>query len=318
MIIANEERRVMLTAPAKVNLGLSLTGRLPNGYHGIRTVMTSLDFGDRVCVGFDDEGGHGRSMPGKAHISLTCPGSDLPCDERNLAYRAAKLLIEKFGLTRPIEIIIEKWIPVAAGLAGGSGDAAAVMTGMNMLFDLGLTNEELCELGVGLGADVPYCICRGTMLCEGIGEILTPLPEITGIPVLLVNPGMEFSTKDVYEAWDHVKDPYRPSIDALATFIRSAGQKGDPAGTVKITPETVKKLSSRLGNTFEPIAIKKFPEIGEIIDRLIELGACGALMSGTGPTVFGLFDYEDRMIKAAMTLNVEYGDDIFVQTAHTI
>ena len=200
----------------------------------------------------------------------------LPCNENNLVYKAAHMLMEEFGIRKGLKIKLKKFIPVAAGMAGGSSDAAAVLFGVNKMFDLGLTMEELKERGVKIGADVPYCIMRGTALSEGIGEILTPLPPMPQCQVLIAKPGVSVSTKFVYENLhaNELKKEQHPDIDGMVEAIR----RGDLYG-----------VAEKFGNVLETVTEKEYPVIGEIKDKMKEMGAVNALMSGSGPTVFGLF-----------------------------
>ena len=200
----------------------------------------------------------------------------LPDNENNLGYRAAKLLMDEFGIRDGVEIKMKKFIPVAAGMAGGSSDAAAVLFGLNKMFGLGLSKKELMERGVRLGADVPYCIMRGTALSEGIGEIMTPLPPMPQCRVLIAKPAVSVSTKHVYESLNlpSLGAEAHPDIDAM----RAAIEKKDLSGVV-----------SQLGNVLETVTIPENPVIQTLKDKMMKMGADGSLMSGSGPTVFGLF-----------------------------
>lgn len=207
----------------------------------------------------------------------------LPVNEDNLVYKAAKLLMDEFHVTRGVKIRLEKHIPVAAGMAGGSSDAAAVMVGVNRLFRLGLSRKELMERGVKIGADVPYCILRGTALAEGIGEKLTPLTPAPDCHVLIAKPPISVSTKFVYENLHLDQLEVHPDIDG----IRRAIEEGDLCGMV-----------SRMGNVLETVTIPAYPQIGQISELMKENGALGAMMSGSGPTVFGIYDDERKAMAA--------------------
>lgn len=209
----------------------------------------------------------------------------VPDGEGNLAYRAAKLLADEFGITDGVTIKIKKYIPVAAGMAGGSTDAAAVMVGMNRLFSLGLSRKDLMERGVKLGADVPYCIMRGTALSEGIGEILTELPPAPQCHIVLAKPQVSVSTKAVYGKLraNELAPEQHPDIDGMTEAIKN----GDLDGVV-----------ARLGNVLETVTIPDHPEIGTIKNIMMECGAEGSLMSGSGPTVFGIFKEEEKAKRA--------------------
>ncbi len=258
-------RELKLRAMAKVNLGLDVLRKREDGYHDLRMVMQSVEVYDRIRLRVTERPG----------IRLETDLSSLPADEGNLAYRAAKLLMEEFQVREGLSIELEKHIPVAAGLAGGSSDGAAVLVGVNRLFDLGLDLEELQKRGVKLGADIPYCLLRGTALAEGIGDRLTPLPKAPGAWVVLAKPKVRVSTGFVYgnlragELRDH------PDIDGQVEAIR----RGDLYG-----------MAEKMGNVLETVTIPAFPVIREIKAVMMDCGAVNAMMSGSGPTVFGLFD----------------------------
>jgi len=202
-------------------------------------------------------------------------------DENNIAYKAAKKLMDEFQIQEGVHIVLEKHIPVAAGMAGGSSNAAAVLVGMNRLFSLGLSQEELMERGVSLGADVPYCVMRGTVLAEGIGEILTPLPPLPKCYVLIAKPSISVSTKHVYEKLDSKEIEEHPDIDGILEGLENGN---------------LRKIADSMGNVLEKVTIEEYPIIEDIKRTMKEAGALNAMMSGSGPTVFGLF--EDK--KAAM------------------
>lgn len=255
-----------LKAYGKINLGLDVLRRRENGYHEVKMIMQTVKIFDKLDLYRRREAG----------ITVSTNLSYLPANENNLVYKAAKLLFDEFQIQGGLQIQLKKFIPVAAGMAGGSSDAAAVLFGVNKMFHLGLTMEELMERGIRIGADVPYCIMRGTALSEGIGEILTPLPAAPQCHVLIAKPGVSVSTKMVYENL-HVNQlgpEYHPDIDCLIQCIR----KGD-----------IHSLASHMGNILETVTIAKYPVIDRIKQRMKELGALGAVMSGSGPTVFGLF-----------------------------
>ena len=258
--------KMELKALGKINLGLDVLGRRENGYHDVRMVMQTVYLYDQIVI-------TKTKQPGvKAETNLFY----LPVDENNLACRAAKMLIDEFNITEGVHISMDKKIPVSAGMAGGSADAAAVLFGVNKMFGLGLSKQELMERGVRLGADVPYCIMRGTALSEGIGEILTPLPPMPQCRVLIAKPAVSVSTKHVYESLNlpSLGAEAHPDIDAM----RAAIEKKDLSGVV-----------SQLGNVLETVTIPENPVIQTLKDKMMEMGADGSLMSGSGPTVFGLF-----------------------------
>lgn len=258
-------RQMDLKALAKINLGLDVLGRREDGYHEVRMVMQSIYLYDNVML-------ERREEPG---IELSSNLYYLPDDSGNIAYKAARMLMEEFGLPGGVRIILEKHIPVAAGMAGGSSNAAAVLFGMNRLFDLGLSRQELMERGVRLGADVPYCIIRGTVLAEGIGEKLTVLPSIPRCAVLIAKPPISVSTRIVYEALDSKEIVKHPDIDGLIQALEEGSLKG---------------VASCMGNVLEDVTIPKYPVIQDIKEEMLLAGALNAMMSGSGPTVFGLFE----------------------------
>lgn len=268
---------IRLKARAKINLGLDVVRRRPDGYHEVRMVMQMLQLYDQITISKTDAAG--------IHIRTNLPY--LPNDERNIAYRAARLLTERYGIRQGIHIDIDKHIPVAAGMAGGSTDCAAVLYGMNRLFRLGLKPEELRALGVKLGADVPYCLLRCTALSEGIGELLTPVAPLPDCPILVAKPSVSVSTKHVYEHLKLNADTVHPDIDGMVAALR----RQDMAGVIE-----------RLGNVLETVTIPEHPVIARIKEQMLASGAAGALMSGSGPTVFGLFDDEKRAEKALRDL----------------
>ena len=255
-----------LKALAKINLGLDVTGRRENGYHDVRMIMQSVYLYDNVRL--EKTGADGE-------IRLKSNLGYLPADENNIAYKAAKILTEEFDIREGVQITLDKHIPVAAGMAGGSSDAAAVLFGMNRMFGLHLSQQELMDRGVKLGADVPYCIMRGTVLAEGIGEILTPLPAMPKCTVLIAKPPVSVSTKTVYEALDSQEITEHPDIDGII--------KGLEAGSLK-------QVAQCMGNVLEDVTIPMYPVIDQIKQEMLAAGAAGAMMSGSGPTVFGLFE----------------------------
>ena len=291
-------KRASYLSPAKINLGLDIQKRLPDGYHEVRMVMQTLDLCDTVSVCVQEPASSGEHA-----VTLSCPGSGLPEDERNLAFRAAELLREEFDLRCDIGIVIDKRIPVAAGLAGGSGNAAAVLRALNDLCALGLSLEELCARGKSLGADVPYCLMQGTVLAEGIGERLTPLPDLTEGCVLLVKPAVSVATGWAYETWDLTEDPFHPDIDALAACMKQGGAR-----------DRFLRAADLLGNSFEPVIFSRYAVVAKIRETMLALGAAGALMSGSGPTVFGLFADDQAMAAAAEKMRELYQDAFVAQT----
>lgn len=284
--------KIKLKALGKINLGLDVLGRRPNGYHDVRMVMQTVYLYDQILLEKTDKEG----------ISLKTNLFYLPVNENNLAYRAAKMLIDEFAIKEGVHISLEKHIPVAAGMAGGSSNAAAVLYGMNRLFQLGLTDQELMDRSVQLGADVPYCIMRGTVLAEGIGEKLTPLPAMPKCHVLLAKPPISVSTQKVYEKLDAQEVTKHPDIDGILLGL----QTGD-----------LEKITSSMGNVLENVTITEYPQIERIKDVMKEEGALNAMMSGSGPTVFGIYD--DKMLArraAARIREEQLAKQVHVTTMH--
>ncbi len=278
---------------AKINLTLDVTGKLENGYHTVEMVMQSIALHDDVQVKIT----RGEKKP--QGITLHCNLPYLPTDGRNLAYRAAELFYETTGvLLESCEIHIEKRIPVAAGLAGGSTDAAAVLRALNELHETGLDEDALCAMGVKLGADVPYCVRGGTMLAKGIGEELSALPPMPHCYVVLCKPPFAVSTKEVYEQIDAAEIEERPDT---AGMIKALENK-DYAGVCRA-----------LSNVMETVTARKRRQIDEIKRVLMENGADGALMSGSGPSVYGLFQDEGRARTAAKMLHRRFADTFFTE-----
>lgn len=264
---------ISLKALAKINLGLDVVRRREDGYHEVRMIMQTIQLYDRLDIKRTQE--HG--------IQIQTNLSFLPVNENNLIYKAAKLLMDEFSITDGVSVKLDKRIPVAAGMAGGSTDAAAMLIGVNRLFSLGLTKRQLMERGVQIGADVPYCIMRGTALAEGIGEALSPLPPMVKCPVLIAKPSISVSTKFVYQNLKLDDTTIHPDIDRLIDDIKA---------------KNLHDIAAHMGNVLETVTIPNYPVIDEIKKHMLSNGAVGAMMSGSGPTVFGLFDDEDTAKKA--------------------
>ena len=261
-----------LNAYAKINLGLDVIGRLPNGYHEVKMIMQSVGICDELTFEKQPSG-----------ITVTTDSGELPTDENNLIYRAAKLLLDTCAVKEGVRIHLTKRIPIAAGMAGGSTDAAATLKAVNQLFRFGKSKEELMELGVKIGADVPYCILGGTALAEGIGERLTPLPPMPDCHLLVAKPDINVSTKYVYTTLDAAPILFHPDIDGMTAAIFA----GDLTG-----------ITAKLGNVLETVTVPAHPIISKIKEKFLELGSDGVLMSGSGPTVFGIFSDKTAAEKA--------------------
>lgn len=264
--------RIQMKALAKVNLGLDVIRRREDGYHEVKMIMQTVRLYDRIILEKTQQG-----------ISMETNLSFLPVNEQNIAYRAAKMLMDEFHIQGGLHIKIDKHIPVAAGMAGGSTDGAAVLYGVNKIFELGLTKRQLMERGVKLGADVPYCIMRGTVLSEGIGEILTPVSSLPDCHILIAKPPVSVSTKHVYENLKLDKIEKHPDIDGMIEALRMEDLHG---------------VTQRMENVLETVTIPEHPEIQQIKDLMIKDGALNALMSGSGPTVFGIFDDREKGMRA--------------------
>ena len=252
-----------IKAYAKINLGLDVVKRLPNGYHQVKMILQTVDLFDKLTLEKTSSG-----------ITLTTDSDELPADGDNLIYRAAELMREKYHFTEGIHIHLEKKIPIAAGMAGGSTDAAATMKGISRLLGLDAPLPQLMEYGVAIGADVPYCIMGGTALAEGIGDILTALPPAPDCVILVAKPDISVSTKYVYEHLDAAGLKSHPDIDGMKDAIEAGSLQG---------------ILDRMGNVLETVTIPAHPVIDTIKRRMRELGAVNSLMSGSGPTVFGIF-----------------------------
>lgn len=276
-------------AYAKINLGLDVIRRREDGYHEVKMIMQNIGIHDELTFRKQAEG-----------ITLKIDRVDLPTDGNNLIYKTAKLIKEEYGITEGVRIDLKKRIPIAAGLAGGSTDAAAVFWGMNELFDLGMSREKMCELGVRIGADVPYCIMGGTAIAEGIGEKLTPLPDAPNAVVLIAKPDINVSTKDVYQNLNVPELKVHPDIDGMTKAIIRHDLDG---------------IIERMDNVLENVTVRMHPVIDEIKSFMRSNGAARAMMSGSGPTVFGIYTDQAQAADAYMKLKeTGLAKDIFVTT----
>lgn len=271
--------RVYEKAYGKINLSLDVLGRRANGYHDVSMVMQTVDLYDVITL---------RKLSYRDGIILTTDVDNIPLDEGNIVYKAIKLVKEEYGIDIGVSADIKKRLPVAAGMGGGSADSAAALRGMNTLFELGLKSERLEELGVRLGADVPFLIKGGIALAEGIGEKLTALPAFPECSLVIVNPNVSVSTKEVYEAFDSLTEVVHPDIKKLTDSLG----KEDLGYIVKL-----------LGNVLEDVTIKKHGIIDEIKRLLVENGAVFSMMTGSGPTVFGIFEDEEKAVMAGEKLS---------------
>ncbi|WP_017434471.1 4-(cytidine 5'-diphospho)-2-C-methyl-D-erythritol kinase [Saccharococcus caldoxylosilyticus] len=261
--------RLLVKAPAKINLSLDVLHKRPDGYHEVKMVMTTIDLADRIeLIPRADDA-----------IQIISQNRFVPDDHRNLAYQAAKLLKETFSIKQGVAISITKHIPVAAGLAGGSSDAAATLRGLNKLWDLGLTLDELAELGAQIGSDVSFCVYGGTAIATGRGEKITPIPSPPPCWVVLAKPSIGVSTAEVYRNLK-VKEVVHPDVDAM---VEAIGRQDYFA------------ICQLVGNVLEEVTLKMHPEVAHIKEQMRRFGADAVLMSGSGPTVFGLVQHDSRM-----------------------
>ena len=266
-----------LKAYAKINLGLDVVRKREDGYHEVRMIMQTVKLFDKLNLRLIDED----------EIRIKTNLGFLAVDENNLVYKAIKLIKDTYGVRKGMEVDLFKVIPVAAGMAGGSTDCAAALFGAARLFGLKLPQKELMELGVKLGADVPYCVMRGTALSEGIGEVLTPLSAMPDCKILIAKPPISVSTKFVYDHLDSKESYEHPDIDGMVAAIK----EGDLMG-----------IADRLGNVLETVTIPEYPVIEDIKNYMKEHGAVNALMSGSGPTVFGIYEDEEQALAAKKEL----------------
>ena len=280
--------QITVRALAKINLGLDVLGKREDGYHEVRMVMQTVNLFDTLEI--TRTSGAGVTMETNRHF--------LPVDDNNLCVRAAKLMQEEFDLSGGLHIRLFKRIPVAAGMAGGSSDAAAALVGVNRMFHLGLSTKELMDRGVKIGADVPYCVMRGTALAEGIGEKLTKLPPMPFCYVLIGKPGINVSTKFVYGNLNLEKIEHHPDIDGIRAAIERKDLKG---------------IASKMGNVLELVTCPAYPVIDEIKALMLREGALNAMMSGSGPTVFGLFRDPAAAHGAWEELSASYRDTFLTQ-----
>lgn len=262
-------KQINLKAMAKINLGLDVVRRREDGYHDLRMIMQTIRLYDRVRLSATRSGG----------VRLKTNLGFLPTDQGNHAWMAAQMLLDEFAIKDGVYIDLQKHIPVAAGLAGGSSDAAAVLVGMNILFRLGLSQEQLCLRGVKIGADVPYCIMRGTALAEGIGDRLAPLPDIPHCSIVVAKPDVRVSTKYVYTHLVLDEHTQHPDIDAQAESIR----RGD-----------LREMCAHCGNVLETVTETAYPKITQLKQQMKDGGALAAMMSGSGPSVFGIFTEKEQ------------------------
>ncbi|NFI04760.1 4-(cytidine 5'-diphospho)-2-C-methyl-D-erythritol kinase [Clostridium botulinum] len=277
-----------IKAYAKINISLDVIGKREDGYHLLKMIMQNIDLYDIVQV---------EKIPNG--IKLKCNKPYVPTDERNLAYKAAKLFKETYNIKSGIYINIEKNIPVSAGLAGGSTDAAAVLKIMNKMFNINVSQSELMNLGLKLGADVPYCICGGTALCEGIGEKVTKLKPFRDKILVVVKPPFGVSTKEVYKAFDLSKVIFHPKTNELISNIEK---------------NNINFIVNNMKNLLENVTLGRYKIISTIKEEINTCGALGSMMSGSGPTVFGFFDDMLKAQKCYEKMKEKYVDVFITRT----
>lgn len=271
---------IRLKARAKINLSLDVLGKREDGYHDVRMVMQTIGIYDRLII---------TKIP-ENEIRIQSNLFYLPINENNLIYKAAKLLKDEFRFAGGVDVNLNKFIPVAAGMAGGSTDAASTLFGINKIYELGLSQNKLMELGVQIGADVPYCIMRGTALAEGIGEKLSRLKPVPHMWIVIAKPPINISTKLVYEQFDIKNINNHPDIDKMIQAINK---------------ESVEEIAVNMGNVLEHVTIPLYPIIDSIKNDMLSHGAINAMMSGSGPTVFGIFPNEQTALNCQAYLKLK-------------
>lgn len=282
---------IKIDSYSKINLTLNILARREDGYHEIETIMQSINLADKVIITEEKEG-----------IKIKCNHPQVPVSNQSLAYRSAEKILKKFGIERGVKIEIDKKIPLASGMAGGSANSATILVGINKLFNLTLSNEDLRKIGEELGMDVPFCIQNGTALAYQRGEKITPLPPINPtLWIVVINPGFKISTQWAYNNLDLEKiERRKDNTEAMLAALR----EGKPW-----------EIAKNLFNSFEGLIIKKYPETGGVKDRLINEGALGALISGSGPAVFGIAQNEEEALQIYEKLKLEYK---LIWIVHTI
>jgi len=283
--------KIKINSYSKINLTLNILSRREDGYHEIETIMQSINLTDQVIITKEKEG-----------IKIKCNHPEVPINANSLAYRTAEKIINRYGIKKGVKIEIEKKIPLASGLAGGSANSATILIGINKLFSLNLSNEDLRGIGEELGMDIPFFIQNGTALAYQRGEKLIPLSTINpSLWVIILNPGFNISTHWAYNNLD---------LDSIK------GEKSNTKAMLKALKERKsQEIAKNLFNSFESLIIKKYPEVGRIKNRLIEEGVLGALMSGSGPTVFGITQNKEEALKIYEKLRPEYK---LIWVVHTI
>ena len=273
---------IKLKSRAKINLSINVLGKRQDGYHLVEMIMQTIDLYDLIEINEKDND----------QITIKSTSDEIPLDCNNLVYKAANLIKKTFNINKGVEIHIKKNIPVAAGMAGGSSNAAAVLVGLNKLWNLDLSNQQLEEIGLKLGADVPFCINGGAVLASGIGEKLTPIKGLTkDVCILVCKPDLFVSTKEVYECIDSKDIDKRPNNKFLIECLKN---------------EDTRQLAENMFNVLEGVTVDKHPVIQQIKDIMTNNRALGAMMSGSGPTVFGLYENREDAVKCKAILEKQF------------
>ena len=284
-------KEIEIDSYSKINLTLNILGKRQDGYHNVETIMQSINLADRIFIKEEKEG-----------IKIKCSHPLVPIDTQSLTYRSAEKILNRYRIKKGVKIEIDKKIPLASGMAGGSANSASILVGINKLFALNLSNKDLREIGEELGMDVPFCIQNGTAIAYHRGEKVTPLPPINPpMWIIIINPGFEIPTKWAYNNID--LDQIKREKNNTKVMLKALKEVG------------LEEIAKNLFNSFEELIIKKYPEIGKIKDRLIEESALGALMSGSGPTVFGIAQNKEQALKIYKKLKSEYKS---IWVVHTI
>lgn len=288
---------------AKINLGLDVIRKREDNYHELKMIMQTINLYDVIKIdvfenGHFNDDDNAFNLTEKSKIKIVCEKPFVPCDSTNIVFKAAKLFLEHTKKESDIKIQIEKNIPVGAGLAGGSSNAAAIFEGLNNLLNTNLSKDELAKISLSVGADVPFCIMKGCFICEGIGEVLTPLKNNMNLNILLVKPAFSVSTPTVYKNLKLNENSTHADVDKIIKSIKE---------------NDVTSLCLNLKNTLEDVTLKMHPEIADIKNELINLGAVTSLMSGSGPSVFAIFTNEDKIKNAYKIMKSKY-DETFLTT----
>lgn len=278
---------VNLKSRAKINLSIDVLGKRNDGYHIVEMIMQTIDLYDYIKINDIDTN----------KINIKSNNEDIPLNEDNIVYKAAKIIKEKFNIDKGLDIYIQKNIPIAAGMAGGSSNAAAILVGLNEMWNLNIDEQNLMDIGLKLGADVPFCISGGAALAQGIGEKLTKIKSLNGTYILVCKPDIFVSTAEVYKNLDMKKVYKRPDNKLLVSCLEN---------------QEIKLLAKNMVNVLESVTSNNYEDINEIKDIMIDYGALGSMMSGSGPTVFGLFDEYEKAVYASEYLKKQYDQTYLV------